>query len=604
MLARARSSGDAIVFTAAYAFADPQAGSAYSSYLARRDPNGWSTTNLSPPRVVQPLISPLPLFTAFSADLEQGVVLTGDPAPAPGATAGIQNLFRRDNQTNGYTTLTTAAPPGAGPFYQPIFAAASEDFSHVTFEADGALTPDAPEAARNLYESTPSGLRLVSILPNGTPSPGGATAASVPVSSFNSVAATDTLSADGSRALFTAPADFSSPAQLYVRLNGDSTLEASKSQRGVPDPNGPQAAVYQTASTDGNTVFFTSAAKLTDDATTGPTSSGSDLYRYDVSSETLTDLTVDANPANPNGAEVLGVVGAADDGSYVYFAARGDLDDGAISGAPNLYAWHDGEVDFITTLKGFPLDYQLWSRAIGDGPPNETVTPDGRGLVFKSFARVTSYDNAGHSEVYVYSAGDGSVTCASCSPDNAAATGDAFTRPDAVGNGPPTKAHNLTDDSSRVFFQTPEALVAADTNNRQDVYQYNLETDTAALISSGRSPVDSNFYDASGDGRDVFFVTSSKLVAADTEDAADLYNARAGGGFAAQNQPGGELSPCSGEDCKSSFAAPPATAYPASSVFSGPRNATHRKQGKQKHRKHRKQGKHRKHSHGRGGTKK
>jgi hypothetical protein len=51
--------------------------------------------------------------------------------------------------------------------------------------------------------------------------------------------------------------------------------------------------------------------------------------------------------------------------------------------------------------------------------------------------------------------------------------------------------------------------------------------------------------DASGEN--VFFTTRDRLVAADQDDLIDLYDARVGGGFAAEAQP---PIPCSGETCQ------------------------------------------------------
>ena len=86
------------------------------------------------------------------------------------------------------------------------------------------------------------------------------------------------------------------------------------------------------------------AAELTDDAYTGPEDNAPNLYEYELSGEPgvpgrLTDLSVDDSG---NGAGVLGVVQVSEDGSYVYFAADGELAGGATPGAPNLYVSHDG----------------------------------------------------------------------------------------------------------------------------------------------------------------------------------------------------------------------------------------------------------------------
>ena len=73
-------------------------------------------------------------------------------------------------------------------------------------------------------------------------------------------------------------------------------------------------------------MFFTSRVELTNDADTGPEDNAANLYEYDFEKpegERLSDLTVDT--VDPDGAGVLGLVTASEDGSYVYFVAEGEL---------------------------------------------------------------------------------------------------------------------------------------------------------------------------------------------------------------------------------------------------------------------------------------
>ena len=102
---------------------------------------------------------------------------------------------------------------------------------------------------------------------------------------------------------------------------------------------------------NGSSVYFTSKAALTKDSYTGPEPTGPEPENPGTTctattstAETLTDLTPDAyneGGQEPNGASVLGVVGASEDGSYVYFVAEGHLAGGALGGQPNLYVWHE-----------------------------------------------------------------------------------------------------------------------------------------------------------------------------------------------------------------------------------------------------------------------
>src|SRR6202046_1114132 len=109
--------------------------------------------------------------------------------------------------------------------------------------------------------------------------------------------------------------------RLYARgMGGKRTF-----QIGGTDP------VFQTMSSDGSKVFFLE---------------GGELYEFDTASDTQTDLTVGGGKA---GAQVQNaVLGASEDGSYLYFVARGVLASGATSGEDNLYVLHDGAGGWTT----------------------------------------------------------------------------------------------------------------------------------------------------------------------------------------------------------------------------------------------------------------
>ena len=101
----------------------------------------------------------------------------------------------------------------------------------------------------------------------------------------------------------------------------------------------------------------------------------------------------------------------------------------------------------------------------------------------------------------------------------------------AGGNGPLTAAYaGSSTDGERVFFETLERLVAADTDNRNDVYE--SASGVTSLVSTGTTGgnggVDAFFYGASADGASVLFGTSERLTAADTDSASDVYERASG----------------------------------------------------------------------------
>ena len=89
-------------------------------------------------------------------------------------------------------------------------------------------------------------------------------------------------------------------------------------------------------------------------------------------------------------------------------------------------------------------------------------------------------------------------------------------------------------DEGRLFFNSPDELVAHAKNGKEDVYEYEPEglgschssPGCVALISSGESDHESAFLDASESGDDAFFLTNQPLVSADHDTSFDVYDAR------------------------------------------------------------------------------
>jgi hypothetical protein len=116
------------------------------------------------------------------------------------------------------------------------------------------------------------------------------------------------------------------------------------------------------------------------------------------------------------------------------------------------------------------------------------------------------------------------------------------------------------------------------------------------LISTGKSDWASIFADASADGNDVFFITRQGLVGQDQDELLDVYDARVGGGIAAQNA--ATPVPCeSTEACHGPGPGTAAEESAASATFSGPQNPKPKRgKAKKKHHKHHHHKKHRSHA--------
>jgi hypothetical protein len=134
-------------------------------------------------------------------------------------------------------------------------------------------------------------------------------------------------------------------------------------------------------------------------------------------------------------------------------------------------------------------------------------------------------------------------------------------------------------------------LLGEDTNGRPDVYEWEADGEGSCrsesqdggclfLLSTGKSPRESYFGDASANGDDVFFFTAQRLASTDEDEAFDVYDARVNGGAcgvegfpACPPPPPKERTPCtSAEECKPPPGEPPIESFPATAAFNGPGN--------------------------------
>jgi len=581
-------SGERFAFTSAYAFAEAEAAPFVSQYLAERTAGGWGGRAISPPRTELPVNTIAAFgneFQGFSPDLCRAWVFhLSVETLSPGAISEYPNLYRRDNCTESprYEALTTAKPDDRAPdeYLRVRMLGASADGSHTIFVANGALlppqTPSLPDFLEQLlYERTPDGLRFVCYLPNGKPSPQ-ACGAGMPGSTDIRSSVRNAISADGSRIFWTAHGGGSSSRQLYLRIAGTETVAVSGAV--APDP-----ASYWTAADDGSKAIFSFDS--------GPHKD--ELYEFNVDSEEATLIA--------KGVE--GPMGASDNASRLYFASTEDLDDAGpgSKGAHNLYFYEAdpggglGAFVFVMALADADIGGSNAAPAPIDEAPNQRtarVTSDGLHMTFSSVSPPPSgYDNRSAEsgipaqEVYRYDAETGDLRCISCNPTGARPAGELLETFPAAAQIQGWEMHQhaprvISEDGSRVFFESFEALVPRDTNGSWDVYQWEepgkgtcdegdptFGTEAGGcveLISSGESPAKSTFLDADPSGDNVFFSTQSSLVGQDYG-LNDVYVARVGGGF-----PEPEKKPiCEGDACQGPSAAPvPLT--PSSSTYRGP----------------------------------
>jgi hypothetical protein len=586
-----------------------------ASELSTRTAAGWTSQGLVPP--MSPFNDIVCAFqmgvSGWSPDLTRAILdlpagppqgfhfeeECGHPEPrlVPGEPERLRNLYVHDN-LGGSNALVNVTPAtvlwpvwrlGFGDLGHASFVAGSNDLSHVVFTEELPLTEAAEktspevetacenretgcwEGQNNLYEWSGGEVRLVTVLPGDIPVLGDI------AGDVSTAQARHAISADGSRIFFEAG------QALYLRESGTRTVQVDESQ----GPGASGGGTFMVASSDGSRVLFTSDHKLTTDS--GAESGKPDLYEYNVESGGLTDRTVASEPA-----DVLGVSGASEEGSRVYFVATGVLSavpnsngDSPIAGAPNLYLSDGGAIDYVATLE--PTDDRcdwLVKDCVTDsetGLPNidsgltSRVSRDGRYIAFNSVLSPTGYDNrqpeSGESlyEIYRYDAASHELACASCKPSGAPPkAGAAILWPAPPGNYAFWEnrfiERNISD-SGQVFFETADALLPRDVNGRSDVYEYAVGE--PHLLSSGTGETGTYFIEATPDGHDVFIATGQRLLPRDVDTAADYYDARVGGGFP---EPPSPPPSCGGADCHPATALLEPGSEPATGAFRGKGN--------------------------------
>lgn len=515
-----------------------------NDYVAARGATGWLS-----PRSFTPAPEPTGIpsgasvstVARWSADLSKAVLEQGTDSAIPGkAPKGIRRaLYLREGV--GEPLIWITEPTIQAPTGEPEFSIAgvSADLSRIVFYARSTvegqpvrLVPadSGRTSGGGVYEFTQGQLRLVSILPDDSVPPAGATAPE-PNPIASAFAQGNQVSSDGSRVVFAADAPGAPGSNVYMRLDRTSTVLISKSMiTGEP----AESATFNYASPDGSKVWFTS----TDALASGATSGSPNLYVYDVASQSVTYLSAIGVP-----------LGLSADGSTFLYVKPGTF---------QLWVSDHGSQREIGELDLF--------TALIRGEAEVAATATGSEFVFTTRSAIGEgeFNNGfGVKQVYVYDPAADQLFCASCPPAGVSASGDARATPNQNYRQP---IRGMSSDGSRVFFQTPTPLVDRDRNGQGDVYEWTRAG--VALISSGSGIFPAFLADNSVDGNSVTVVTRNRLTATDEDEELDIFDARVDGGFPAARP----LPPPCEFACQNVAAPQGQRAEPGSLTFQGPPN--------------------------------
>jgi hypothetical protein len=313
---------------------------------------------------------------------------------------------------------------------------------------------------------------------------------------------------------------FSSPAHLLpadaARTEGSSLYELAGSSLRLVDVDDSGALLSACAansfdrtgiSRDGLRIFFASQV---------PCGSTQRIYLRANGETTEVSASQCTRPDCGPAQDVI-FVGATPSGSEAFLVTGQQLTDGDEDENLDLYRYDvaSGALSLLST----PKPPVLPAAQVDDEPVR--VSDDGSRVYFLSFGSLVPGKGAESSPPSIYLADGGGlhfVTLSNQESDN---------------------RFEISRDGRYALFETPEALVAEDTDARADLYRYDALTEAYTLITAGpgdrgNGPFDvelprskavssHDFGVLSDDGRRVVFETAEQLVPQDGNEKADVY---------------------------------------------------------------------------------
>lgn len=550
----ASDDGDRFLYGATASMGDAWSGQSNAMIFGRRTATGWkartATVTIDHGDTALQTIGTEAQWGWLSPAGDKYVFMTTSLGAVPVApTQSLPGVFRATDDGTAPEWLTrpidgVAPEPVAGSTnVVKRIAFANRDASVVAIESMAPLAAEAPSAGTPaVYASRAGRLELASRLPGGA----AATEGSYLVCNQEAPAVTVTfcsaLAGDGRFVLFNVGGTSDTRA-LYVR---DLDQQVTRQLAG-PAVSLPKADLVA-APRDGAVAYFTQVGT-------------SGLYEADL--ETGASTLRPAISGSP--------VGLSDDGRRMLFveAPTGGGTDWT------LHYWDDSSPGTSVELGSLGAEASL---SVGvQAPPRARVyraLDDGRTWIFSATG---SPDPARPNvspitqQLYRWTVGEAAPTCLSCEPlDGVARTSGVNVTVQQVVNtevltAPTVSAtswgtdfgfswrklaepgHATSDDGRLILFDSPDRLVAEDTNNVRDVYLWDRDAAPGhqlQLVTSGKGNAPSYALDIDPTGRNVFFSTQEGLVLADRNGNFNVYDARVGGGF-----PGSQES-CAGEACR------------------------------------------------------
>jgi hypothetical protein len=427
-------------------------------------------------------------FVTASADGSSVVFGSSEPLTADDEDGGSGDWFlRRD----GHTYLISKPDPGAFVLIEasPLTGKITPDGMHVFFASLEDLSPNDSNFQVDVYHwgvedqtATP-----VSVRPNGNTHSSGA--------GINVVAV---ASSDGSRAFWATggalvPEDTDAVQDVYMRENGQTTLVTMTTSATPAD------VTLRQNSDDGQHVFFqTTEALVPED-----TDTNRDVYEVTPGGESqLVSIGTQAGPTS----EDVDFQRTSADGLSAWFTTLERLTPDDTDDNQDIYMRHGGQTTLET--QGPTGGNTGFDDIVFSG-----IVPDGSRMYFTTHEALTADDEDPAVDIYERHAGTTRrVSIGAPGYDNGFVD---------------TSFAAASPDGSRIVYQAEDPMSGEDTDFSDDLYEaFGGLGGALTLLTGGTENVGTIWGGASADASHVFFTSSERLTAFDTDDQPDVFESR------------------------------------------------------------------------------
>jgi hypothetical protein len=380
------------------------------------------------------------------------------------------------------------SPAGAAVIFNSADTAATTAY----FSTPERLLAGDADSVRDTYSVTGGVMTLVSVPGTGAAGPA-------------SDAFASSMSPDGSTFVFSTSerlvgADTDSSVDLYKRSGGTTSLVSAP---GAGASGAPQTATFKRLSADGGTVVFETSEALVG----ADTDALNDVYQSSGGTTALVSVPGAGSSGSPQGMTFAAM---SADGSRIFFHTTENFIGADSDGLLDAYE-RSGVTTSLVTAPGVGASGPAASSTVAQ------VSSDGARAYFHTSESLVTSDTDSEHDLYERSGG----------------TTTLVSEPGVGASGPLAGASfgGASDDGTKIFFESPENLVAADTDGVTDTYQRAAGATTlvsAPGVGASGPANDIEYLDNSGDGSIVIFETAESMVTADADGLDDIYRSSGG----------------------------------------------------------------------------